>query len=178
MRLASLFCTLTALAGFSAAQDTNFPAGPQYLVTSGSPMFLRPIATPTMSLSTPSVSNSAEPVSAPEIPPPSAGLPTRPDLTRIFWGAPETQDKGREERDKEAYDNEKTSDIEITSAGSSHALPPSILDVGVTGMTDAQSLRERGYGVPLGDAASLWKTHKPHASRVYTNADVQRLHSS
>jgi hypothetical protein len=178
MRLASLFCTLIALAGISTAQDTNFPVGPQYLITSDSPMFLRPIATPTMSLSTPSASNGATPVGAPEIPPPPAELPTQPDLTRIFWGAPETQDKGRDERDKEANENERTSDIEITSAGPSRALPPSILDVGVTGMTDAQSLRERGYGVPLGDAASLWKTHKPHASRVYTNADVERLHSS
>ena len=52
MRLASLFCFLIALAGISAAQDTNFPVGPQYLITGDSPMFLHPIATPTLSLST------------------------------------------------------------------------------------------------------------------------------
>jgi hypothetical protein len=45
-------------------------------------------------------------------------------------------------------------------------------------MTDAQSLRQRGYGVPLGDAAAFWKTHKPGAPRVYTNIDIQRLRRS
>jgi len=158
MRLASLFCSLIALAGISVAQDTNFPVGPQYLITSDSPMFLHPIATPTLSLSTPTVGTSSDtPVASP-------GVPPSPDLTRVYWGAPET--------------NRRTSDIEITSAGPSSALPPSILDVGVTGITNAQSLRERGYGIPLGDAASYWKTHKPRAARVYTNADVQRLHQS
>jgi hypothetical protein len=52
-------------------------------------------------------------------------------------------------------------------------LPASITDTGVTGTTTALWLRERGYGVPLGDTASYWKTHKPHAPRVFTNADVQ-----
>lgn len=164
MRLASLFCFLIALAGISAAQDTNFPVGPQYLITGDSPMFLHPIATPTLSLSTATVGTSPETSAAPETPSASPAVPTSPDLTRVYWGVPET--------------NQRTSDIEITSAGPSNALPPSILDVGVTGITSAQSLRERGYGVPLGDAASYWKTHRPHAARVYTNADVQRLHQS
>jgi hypothetical protein len=164
MRLASLFCSLIALTGISAAQDTKFPVGPQYLITTDSPMFLHPIATPTLSLSTPTVGTSSETPGVPETPAASPALPTPPDLTRVYWGGPETK--------------ERTSDIEITSAGLSNSLPPSILDVGVTGITSAQSLRERGYGVPLGDAASYWKTHKPHASRVYTNADVQRLHRS
>jgi hypothetical protein len=162
MRLASLFCFLIALAGISAAQDTNFPVGPQYLITSGSPMFLRPIETPTLSLSTPTASNGSETTTVPETPTASPSLSTPPDLTRVYWGGPET--------------TQQVSDIEITSAGTSNPLPPSILDVGVTGMTNAQSLRVRGYGIPLGEAASYWKTHKPHASRVYTNADVQRLH--
>jgi hypothetical protein len=184
MRLASLFCSLMALAGISAAQGTNFPLGPQYLITSDSPLLLRPIATPTMSLSPLTVSNSAEPASAGETPAPSAELPTQPDLGRIYWRGPEIQDKDKEqdkEQDKDDQDKsnkEKTSDIEITSRGPSRAQPPSILDVGVTGFTNAQSLRERGYGVPLGDAASFRKTHKPHGSRLYTNADVQRLHPS
>jgi hypothetical protein len=30
--------------------------------------------------------------------------------------------------------------------------------------------------VTLGESASFWKSHKLHASRVYTNADVERLH--
>ena len=50
MRFCGLLCFLFALAGFSAAQDSNFSVGPQYLTNYGSPMFLRPIATPTLSL--------------------------------------------------------------------------------------------------------------------------------
>jgi len=50
MRLGSFFFLLFALAGVSAAQDTNFPVGPQYLITTDSTLFLRPIATPSLSL--------------------------------------------------------------------------------------------------------------------------------
>jgi hypothetical protein len=39
-------------------------------------------------------------------------------------------------------------------------------------MTTAESLRQRGYGVPIGYAASFWKAHTPRAKRVYTNADI------
>jgi hypothetical protein len=45
-------------------------------------------------------------------------------------------------------------------------------------MIDTQTLREWGYGVTLGEIASFWKSHKPHTPRVYTNADVDRLHGS
>jgi hypothetical protein len=169
MSLASLFCLLCALAGTSAAQDTNFSAGPQYLITGGSPMFLHPIATPSLSLE-PSV---AEVQSLPQIgpvvedqsfvvsPEPRRGA----DLFPIFYGSPTTETA--------------TSVVEITSAEAPLSLPASITEVGVTGVVDAQSLRERGYGVPLGDTASFWKAHKPSAAHhVYTNAEVQRLHAS
>ena len=173
MRLATLFCSLFLLAGISAAQDTNFAVGPQYLVTSSSPLFLRPIATPTLSLSAPlaSLNTAATEVSS-ESSAASAGLPTQPDLTRIYWGAPEPTANVSENV------TENASEIEITSAQPTSSLPASILDTGVTGMTTVQSLRQRGYGVPLGDTAAFWKTHKSHALRVYTNADVQRLHQS
>lgn len=165
MRLASLFCLLLALAGISIAQDTNFPVGPQYLITSASPMFLHSIATPTLSLAAPLAAISGLATEAlPESSSPSAGPQTQPDLTRIYWGGPKV--------------SEPVSEIEINSAPPPRALPSSIVDVGVTGMTDAQSLRERGYGMPLGETASFWKAHKPHAPRVYTNADLQRLHQS
>jgi hypothetical protein len=173
MRITCLFCSLIALAGISAAQDTNqvasrdtnFSAGPQYLVTSGfSPLFARPIATPSISLGVPlpEIQSLAatgpvvenQPVAA------TSELPSRPDLLPIFYGPPETNV------------------VEITSAELPPSLPSSIIDTGVTGIADAQSLRERGYGVPLGDTAAFWKAHKPHASRVYTNADVQRLRPS
>jgi hypothetical protein len=173
MRLACLFCSLMAVAGMSAAQDTNqatsqdttFSAGPQYLITSGfSQLFARPLATPSISLgaplpemqSLPAIGPTAEnqPVAA------SSELPRQPDLFPIYYGPP------------------ATSVVEITSAELPPTLPASIVDTGVTGIADAQSLRERGYGLPLGDTAAYWKAHKPHASRVYTNADVQRLRPS
>lgn len=165
MRLGSLFCLLLALAGISVSQDTNFPVGPQYLITSASPMFLHSIATPTLSLSAPPAAIIGP---APEAPPeassPSAGPQSQPNFTRIYWGGPKV--------------SEEVSEIEITSTQPSAALPASIVDAGVTGMTNPQSLRERGFGVTLGDTASFWKAHKPHAPRVYTNADLQRLHQS
>lgn len=171
MRLATLFCLLLALAGISAAQDTNFPVGPQYLVTGNTPLLLRPIATPTLSLSAPPASlNTAATEASSELSVPSG--PTQPDLTRIYRGAPEPTANVSENV------TENASEIEITSAQPTSSLPASILDTGVTGMTTVQSLRQRGYGVPLGDTAAFWKSHKPHVVRVYTNADVQRLHQS
>jgi hypothetical protein len=173
MRLATLFCSVLVMAGFSAAQDTNFSVGPQYLMTSGSPLFAQPIATPSLSLSTPPASLSAAATEANSEPSSSsAGLPSQPDLTRIYWGRPDVVENTAENA------NGNVSEIEITSAQPTSALPASILDSGVTGMTTVQALRQRGYGVPLGDTAAFWKSHKPHAIRVYTNADVQRLHAS
>ncbi len=164
MRLAGLLCLLIVLVGISAAQDTNFAVGPQYLLTSGSPMFARPIATPSLSLEAPMPGIPSLPEIGPAVDNQSyaanSALRHEADLFPIYYGY------------------RSISVVEITSAEPPRELPASITDVGVTGMTDAQSLRERGYGVPVGDAASFWKTHKPHAPHVYTNADVQRLHQS
>jgi hypothetical protein len=173
MRLTCLFCSLLALSGVSAAQDTNqitsqdtsFSAGPQYLVTSGSsPLFARPIATPSVSLGAPLPEIQSLPAIGPVIEnqPIAANseLPRQPDLLPIYYGPP------------------VTNVVEITSAEPPPSLPASMIDTGVTGIADAQSLRELGYGVPLGDTAAFWKTNKRHATRVYTNADVQRLRSS
>jgi hypothetical protein len=177
MRLASLLCLLFVLTGINAAQDTNFSMGPQYLITSDSPMFLHSIATPTLSLSAPAPGVSASATEAPaELSSAPAAPPFQPDLTRIYWRGPAVN----ESVDNNAGENpsQNPSEIEITSAPLPSALPASILDTGVTGMTDAQSLRQRGYGVSVGETAAFWKAHKPHASRHYTNADVQRLHRS
>jgi hypothetical protein len=173
MRFACLLCLSMALAGVCAAQDsnqitrqdTNFSVGPQYLITSGfSPLFARPIATPSLSLGAPLPEIPNSPAIGPVIEnqPIAANpeLPRQPDLFPIYYGPP------------------VTNVVEITSAELPPSLPASIVDTGVTGIADAQSLREQGYGVPLGDTAAFWKTHKSHASRVYTNADIQRLRSS
>ncbi len=161
MRLGSLLCLLCALAGIAAAQDTNFSVGPQYLMTNGSPLFARPITTPSLSLSAPLPGIP----SLPEIGPPVSDqpftanpeLPGQADLFPIYYGTP------------------LPSVIEI-SAEPPRALPASMVDVGVEATTDAQSLRELGYGVTLSETASFWKTHMSHATRVYTNRDIARLH--
>jgi hypothetical protein len=166
MRLASLLCLLFALAGIAAAQDTNFSTGPQYLITSSSPMFLHSIVTPSLSLepSVPEIQTLPQIGPAAEEQPVVANpeLPPGANLFSIYYGAPVTT----------------TSVVEITSAELPRELPASIAEVGVTGLTTVQSLRERGYGIPLGDVAQYWKAHKRPAAHVYTNADVQRLHAS
>ena len=173
--LAGLILAGFVLIGTSAAQDTNFSVGPQYLVTSGSPMFLHPISTPSLSLSAPpSPAPNTEPL--PEPSSPFAGAPAQPDLTRIFWGESASAENTQGQTPGQV--TESAREIELTSAPPFQPLPASIVDPGVTGMTNAQSLRMWGFGVPLGETAAFWKAHKPHASRVYTNADVQRLHPS
>jgi hypothetical protein len=162
MRLAC--CLLFALMGIGAAQDTNFPVGPQYLITFDSPMFARPLATPSLSLDAPLPDIQPLPEIVPVIGSqpyiPNPVLEHQPDLLPIFYGYP------------------MPSVVELVSPESSPELPQSITDAGVTRMVDVQSLREWGYGVTLGETASFWKSHKPHAPRVYTNADVDRLHGS
>jgi hypothetical protein len=166
MRFTSLFCLLLALMGITAAaQEMSFPVGPSYLLTSGNPMLARPIATPTLSLDTPlppvpslfEVGPSV--VDQPYIPNPVLEQ-LGPDLFPIYYGY------------------QMPSVVEIVSTEPPRELPASIVDPGVTGMTNAQSLRESGYGSPLGDIGVYWKTHRLHAPRVYTNADVERLHGS
>lgn len=69
-----------------------------------------------------------------------------------------------------------TSDIEVSSPKVPASLPASIVNVGVTEMLDPHALRARDYGMDVGEVAAYWKSHKLHASRVYTNADIERLH--
>lgn len=162
MRVIHNVCWLIALCGISGAQDTNFPVGPQYLITTGSPLFLRPIATPSLSLdaSPPSTSivfaetSSTGRVSEPPVPAPS--------LAQIYWGGPNT--------------GEGVSVIELSSSERPRNLPSSFVDTGVTLLTDDQSLRLEGYGVTLAQLASQWRAHRPHSSRIYTNRDIERLH--
>lgn len=164
MRLASLLCLSVAIAGISAAQDTNFPVGPQYLMNFGSPLFAGPIATPSLSLDAPLPGIPKLPAIGPEV------------VDQSYLGNPELQHQAN--LFPVYYGYPMISVVEITSTDLPRELPASITDVGVIGMTTAESLRERGYGVPIGYAASFWKTHRPHAKRVYTNADIQRLHLS
>jgi hypothetical protein len=163
MRLAPLFWLLLALVSISVAQDTNFPVGPQYLLT-GSPLLARSIATPTLSLETPLPA-------IPDLPEIGPVIGTQPyisnpelrhqaDLFPVYYGYP------------------MASVVELSSAEPPRELPASLVDSGVVVMIDAPSVREQEAGITLGEVALFWRTHKPRAPRVYTNADVERLHGS
>jgi hypothetical protein len=173
----SICCTLLLLstAGMAFAQDTNFATGPQYLMNpgsnNGSPFFTRPISTPSLSLVGPPLeigaSNATEGLVAgaddrtESLQPESQSR----DVFPVYYGAP------------------PTSVVEISfpqASGESTPpeLPASILDTGVWQITTVQALRERGYGVTLVEAAVYGKAHAGHATHTYTNADIDRLHSS
>jgi hypothetical protein len=169
----SLCCTLLLFSavGLALGQDTNFATGPQYLMNYGSPLFARPISTPSMSLAGPPIEIGARDASGVLIPgaedktvlPPLAVALPAIDLFPIFYG------------------DRPVSVIEVSfSEGSGGSLPSqlpaSIQDTGVWQITTAKALRERGYGVTLVEAAAYSKAHAHHSSRVYTNDDLQRLH--
>lgn len=168
MRILTFACLLLLLTVFSAAQDTNFSTGPQYLLT-GSPMLARPLTTPSISLDAPlppvPPSSIAIPESATETPSTVSSQPEQPpDLFSVYYGAP------------------STSVVELSGAEGGEqslaSLPASIVDRGVTGIVDAQALLSMGYGVPLAEAARYARAHKVPAAHVYTNADIRRLHQA
>ena len=162
MRLTGLLLVLFAAVGFAGAQDTNFATGPQYLVT-GDAMFLHPISTPSLSLNAP-----------------LPALPTEPETAQPAANATFVQNPGLEHQADLFpifYGYTRVNVVELESPETTPAIPESLGNFGYV-VTDARTLRELGYGIPLGDVASYWKAHKPNASRVYTNADIQRLHQS
>lgn len=158
-----LLLALFAFLGISVAQDTNFSQGPQYVIT-GDPTFLHPISTPILSL------DAALPAipSLPEVGPPVTDQPyvANPDLRNqanlfpIYYGYP------------------MVSVVKLTGAEPSKPLPASITGVAFTVIADPQNLRELGYGISAGAAASYWKAHKRAVKRVYTNVDIELLHRS
>jgi hypothetical protein len=202
MRLKSALALLPVLAGICFAQDTNFTIGPQYLITNGSPLTIRPIATPSLSLGEahPFVAdiNMTEQLAGQT---PSASAPSDTFLGAVYWGehkdaeivARRLETPSASASDTASYMNYVTNQMSQASvppietaeapAGTSiieiagNQLPPnlpaSILDVGVTRMADPQLLMAHGYGVPLGDVAVYWKTHKRTAPHVFTNSDIR-----
>ena len=172
MRLYGLLLFGMTLAGTAAAQDSNFSVGPQYLMNYGSPMFMRPIATPTLSLSEPAAETMAAP-QASSFPAssvgnsvePSPAIPQPSDLASVYWGS------------RESSPAIETGAVIVVSGSTPPAnLPASIVNVGVQETVDAQELRERGYGVSISQASAFWKAHKPRAVRVFTNRDVEKFH--
>jgi len=161
MRLAGLFLLLCAVG--VTAQDTNFATGPQYLIPPDA-TFLRPISTPSLSLNTPLAPVPSEPETAQSVTNQmyveNPGLEHQADLFPIYYGYP------------------MVSTIELTSPSEAAPLPESLGNFGYINVTNAESLRALGYGIPLGDLAAYQKAHKLRAPRVYTNADIQRLRPS
>ncbi len=168
MRFRSLLCFSLALGAICAAQESNFPAGPQYLMNYGSPLFFQSIATPSLSLSPPA-NPTAEAGGGVQLSLTPGPIQKPLDLLPIYYGAAAGENPAA---------TESSSLIEISGAELPATLPPSIVNVGVQEVADAQSLRLLGYGVTVAEAASFWKTHKPHAVRVFTNQDVERLHGN
>lgn len=156
--LFTLFLIPLLIASFCSAQDTSFAAGPQYLITTGNTKFLRPIATPTMSLDAPLPGIPTLPQIGPAVAEqPYVSDPVlahQPDLFPIYYGYPEVP-------------------VVELSGNAPGEVPASINDTGYVALTSAQSLAERGYGVSVADDASFWKTHKHRAARVYTNTDMR-----
>lgn len=163
---------LFALAGMGSAQDTSFPTGPQYLMTFGSPMFARPLTTPSLSWENPlpaaaTSEAGTSPVSAEQYEGVSSILESQRQTTlySIYYGAPTVN----------------LSDISFRESGdeaSAQTLPAGVVEIGVTSLTDAQALREQGYGITLPEAATLRKATTSHAHHIYTNEDLERLRPS
>ena len=152
----------------ACAQDSTFATGPQYLMNYGSPLFARPISTPSLSLSDPPLQVGATAATADlstgaenQTVPPSSAAPPVVDLFPIYYGVSPAQAIAISFRE---------------TTPSPDQLPLSIQDAGVFEMTTPQALRERGYGVTLGEAAMQSKARRGHAPRTYTNADIDRLH--
>ncbi len=202
MRVRYLVCVLLGLSGISIAQDTNFPVGPQYLITTTSPLLLHSIATPSLSLgqALPSLSSVTQAEVGPG-PTPSATSPSDTFLGDVYWGEHRSSEiTGRRLETPSMTASEtalymeavasaaaavpvavpvpatevptRSGLIELSTAQTPANLPAALFDAGVTGTADAEWLRSRGYEVPLGDTARFWKAHKRHASHTYTNNDI------
>lgn len=210
MHLRTVLIPLLILTGLSFAQSTNFSTGPQYLITTSSPLFLRPISTPSLSLGETQAATTAlaetETALAQEAPAPSATT-SQTFLSDVYWGDHSASDVEARRLATPSLSPSQTemntvataaeagtpstpealpglsspapggsSLIEITSGTLPSNLPASIFDPGVTGVVTEQSLREHGYGIPLGDVAAYWKARKGGAVRVFSNSDIRRLH--
>jgi len=170
--LCSMLFLLSTL-GIAFGQDTNFPSGPQYLMN-GSSLFARSISTPSIALTDSPLQVGASNATGVLIAgagdqtvlPPAADALPRTDLFPIYYGT-------RQPIVIEISFAPELSSNEL----SKNELPESILDTGVSEITTVETLRARGYGVTIVEGAAYGKTHTRRAARVYTNADIDRLHS-
>jgi hypothetical protein len=147
-------------------QDTNFSAGPQYLLT-GSPLFALSIATPTLAITGPPLETGADTATAdliagagnrtevPQSPPP-------PNLYPIYYG------------------EHWVREVEGNSAAPTSELPPTelygnFLNTVVEEASIAQTLRARGNIVAFRASGAYTRARVLRLARVYTNSYINRL---
>lgn len=155
----TLLCTVTlgvAMVASAQSRGTDFPVGPQYLVTTPSTLFLQPIATPSMSpaqtfgMVSPQTGQ-AEPIT---INGQTANLPA------IFWGWTSPG---------------QTTVWAVFPSTVSSGLPADFFDLGVGAIVTDEWLQEFQRNRNVAEASRYWKTHTNRAARVFTNADIERL---
>ena len=154
---------LLTFLGSAAAQDTNFATGSQYLAIQGSPLFARPISTPSLSLETQMerptehVATAESPVEG-AVPPPEiqADQPPRVDFFALYYASPLG----------------KISELEPPAENQSSE---NFFDSGVSQLLDARAIRGLGYGLSLAEASAQQKSRKPLSPHTYTNEDIERL---
>lgn len=155
----ALVCAVIFGVGLLASaqnRQTDFPVGPQYLVTTPSTLFLQPIATPSASpaqvlgMVSPQTGQ-AEPIT---INGQTANLPA------IFWG---WNSPGQ------------TTVWAAFSPAVYSGLPADFIDLGVGAIVTEEWLREFQRNASVAEASRYWKTHTNRAARRYTNTDIERL---
>lgn len=159
MRVACLFALVLFAAGDAVAQpqETNFPVGPQYLVTTPSSLFLQPIATPSLSPDqqfgvTSPQTGEAGPITVP--------VPVNLPFTYWGWTVPAVVGIVPE-----------PVPVPVPSG-----FPSDFVNVGVTAIATRGWMLDRDYGMSLAQAARYWKAHAAQVVRIYTNDDIERLH--
>src|SRR5215471_5141751 len=151
----SVLCTVILEVTLLAAQsrETDFPVGPQYLVTTQSTLFLQPIATPSASASqmlgmVSPQTGQAEPITI-------QGEPA--NLPAIYWGWTSPG---------------QTTVWTVLSPAVSSGLPTDFIDLGVSAIVTDEWLREFQRNNNLAEASRYWRTNTNRAAHVYTNADI------
>ena len=160
MRFAHVLGVVLVLGGIAVAQqpETNFPVGPQYLITQPYPNILQPIATPSYD---PWEQSGVVSPQTGEAGPVTITIPAY--LPSIYWGYPPPGEV------------EMVPESAAESAPAPSNLPPDYFNTGVGGIATRGWLREHDSGMTLAQAARYWKAHKLHATHVYTNQDIERL---
>jgi len=145
-----------ALAALAQSRQTEFPIGPQYLVTTSSTLFLQPIATPSVSASqmvgmVSPQTGQAEPITI-------HGEPA--NLPAIYWGWTSPG---------------QTTVWTVFSPAVSSGLPADFIDLGVGAIVTEEWLQEFQRNSNVAEASRYWKTNTNRAAHLYTNADIDRL---